>query len=85
MASKSILDKAGRVLSGRDEIRTLADIELEDVFDEYRKSHLQPLSETTLELQHWLSQYDRSYYIAQRLKRKPQILRKLRRFSVRLT
>lgn len=59
--------------------------ELEDVFDEYRKGHLQPLSETTLELQRWLADYSSSYYIAQRLKRKPQIARKLRRLKVRLT
>lgn len=73
------------MLSGRDEIRTIEDLELEDAFDEYRKSHLQPLSETTLELQHWLSSFNKPYYIAQRLKRKPQILRKLLRFSIRLT
>lgn len=60
-------------------------IELEYVFDEFRKLHLQPLSELTLELQHWLSEYGESYYIAQRLKRKPQIIRKLNRLSVRLT
>lgn len=60
-------------------------IELEDVFDEYRKSHLEPLSETTLELQRWLNEYGHDYYIAQRLKRKPQIIRKLNRLSVRLT
>lgn len=60
-------------------------VELEDVFDEYRKSHLEPLSETTLELQRWLNEYGHDYYIAQRLKRKPQIIRKLNRLSVRLT
>jgi ppGpp synthetase/RelA/SpoT-type nucleotidyltranferase len=85
MVSKATLDKAGRILGGRQEIATEQDLEVEDVFDQYRKSHLQPLSETTLELQHWLTQYGSAYYIAQRLKRKPQILRKLRRFSVRLT
>lgn len=60
-------------------------IELEDVFDEYRKAHLQPLSETTIELQHMMANYGSPYYIAQRLKRKPQIVRKLNRLSVRLT
>lgn len=59
--------------------------ELEEIFDEYRKAHLQPLSETTLELQHLLTNYGAQYYIAQRLKRKPQIVRKLNRLSVRLT
>ncbi|QEL57772.1 RelA/SpoT domain-containing protein [Chromobacterium paludis] len=60
-------------------------IDLEEAFDEYRKSHLEPLSETTLELQAWLNEYGHDYYIAQRLKRKPQIVRKLNRLSVRLT
>lgn len=60
-------------------------LELEGAFDEYRKSHLEPLSETTLELQAWLNEYGHDYYIAQRLKRKPQIIRKLNRLSVRLT
>lgn len=43
------------------------------------------MSKTTIELQHWLAQFGKDYFIAQRLKRKPQILRKLRRFSVRLS
>ncbi|WP_376766870.1 RelA/SpoT domain-containing protein [Rhizobium laguerreae] len=38
-----------------------------------------------MELQRWLHDYGGRYYIAQRLKRKPQIVRKLRRLSVRLT
>ena len=83
--SKSKIDKAGRVLAKeiyRDEIEY---IESEDVLDEYRKGHLFPLTETTLELQEWLSTYSERYYIAQRLKRKPQIIRKMRRLSVRLT
>lgn len=83
--SKSRIDKAGQALAkavyrNEDEL-----IELEDVFDEYRKSHLQPLSETTIELQHLMTNYGGQYYIAQRLKRKPQIVRKLNRLSVRLT
>jgi ppGpp synthetase/RelA/SpoT-type nucleotidyltranferase len=82
--SKSRIDKAGRLLSNSGEL-TEESIELEDVFDAYRASHLEPLSQTTLELQQWLHEYGRRYYIAQRLKRKPQILRKLRRLSVRLT
>lgn len=83
--SKSKIDRSGLALSkGRfkDEIEF---IELEDVFDEYRKRHLQPLSETTIELQHMLENYGSPYYIAQRLKRKPQIIRKLNRLHVRLT
>jgi ppGpp synthetase/RelA/SpoT-type nucleotidyltranferase len=61
------------------------EIEMEDIFDEYRKAHLEPLTHCTLELQSWLSEYQGRYYIAQRLKRKPQILRKLKRLSVRLS
>ncbi|MCP8688099.1 RelA/SpoT domain-containing protein [Marinobacterium sedimentorum] len=38
-----------------------------------------------MQIQSWLSGFDGQYYIAQRLKRKPQILRKMHRFSVRLT
>src|SRR5690606_17566598 len=83
--SKSKFDKASVALA-KDQFQTIDDlIELEDVFDQYRKAHLQPLSETTWELQNWLTGYKTDYYIAQRLKRKPQIIRKLNRLSVRLT
>jgi ppGpp synthetase/RelA/SpoT-type nucleotidyltranferase len=83
--SKAKIDKSGLILSRPIEDLTEEYIELEHIFDEFRKFHLQPLSELTLELQNWLSEYGKSYYIAQRLKRKPQIIRKLNRFSVRLT
>ncbi|MDD3328459.1 MAG: hypothetical protein PHW25_15355 [Zoogloea sp.] len=83
--TKSKIDRAG-IAFAKDSFRNIEEmIELEDVFDEYRKSHLEPLSETTLELQRWLNEYGHDYYIAQRLKRKPQIIRKLNRLSVRLT
>lgn len=82
--SKSKIDKAGRLLANLS-VETIETLELEDVFDDYRASHLAPLSQTTLDLQQWLHEYGGRYYIAQRLKRKPQILRKLRRLSVRLT
>lgn len=82
--SKSRIDKAGRSLANPGEL-TIESMELEEDFDEYRISHLEPLSLTTLELQNWLHGYGSSYYIAQRVKRKPQIVRKLRRLSVRLT
>lgn len=58
---------------------------LEEYFDLYRQSHLSPLSRTTVDIQNILQGYGKNYYIAQRLKRKPQIVRKLNRFSVRLT
>lgn len=82
--SKTKIDKSGRALSNAGEL-TEEILELEDVFDAYRAAHLEPLSKTTLELQKWLHGYGGNYYIAQRLKRKPQILRKLKRLSVRLT
>lgn len=83
--SNARIDKAGQALA-KDIVDNVEEyFELEEVFDEYRKSHLQPLTETTLELQQWLNSYGSSYYIAQRLKRKPQIIRKLLRLSVRLT
>lgn len=83
--SKTKIDKSGIALSKGQTDDIIKFIEFEDVFDEYRKNHLQPLSETTVELQNILNDYNGDYYIAQRLKRKPQILRKLRRFSVRLS
>lgn len=44
-----------------------------------------PLTEITLKLQEWLKDFKQEYYLAQRLKRKPQIIRKLNRLSVRLS
>lgn len=85
LPSKTKIDKAGLAIAKGRFKDELEYIELEETFDEYRKSHLQPLSETTLELQQLLANYGAAYYIAQRLKRKPQIIRKLNRLSVRLT
>lgn len=83
--SKTKIDRSGLALA-KDQWRSEEEyFELEEVFDEYRKSHLLPLTELTLELQQWLTDFESPYYIAQRLKRKPQIVRKLNRFSVRLT
>ncbi|MCZ7583795.1 MAG: hypothetical protein M5R36_10910 [Deltaproteobacteria bacterium] len=83
LTSKSSIDKAGRELSAGSSGSAME--QHEQVFDEYRKSHLKPLSEMTLEVQQWLAERKSMYWVAQRLKRKPQILRKLKRFSVRLT
>ena len=83
--SNSKIDRAGQAMAkGRCSTEEEL-IELENVFDEHRKAHLQPLTECTIELQNWLSDCGVKYYIAQRLKRKPQIIRKLNRLSVRLT
>lgn len=83
--SKSQIDRSGRVLA-KETFKTEDDLaEVETIFDEYRSSHLRPLTDLTLDLQRWLTDYGKTYYIAQRLKRKPQILRKLNRLSARLT
>lgn len=83
--SKTLLDNAGRALSRDSETDVDKYIQYTDAFDDYRKNHLVPMSKTTMELQQWLAHFGKEYFIAQRLKRKPQILRKLRRFSVRLS
>lgn len=83
--SKTLIDNAGKSLSKDTETDVDKYILYTDAFDEYRKNHLEPLSKTTMELQQWLAQFGKDYFIAQRLKRKPQILRKLKRFSVRLS
>jgi len=84
-ATKSRIDKAGKVLSAPLEELTEEYLELEDVFDRFREAHLQPLTALTTIFQQVLTEAGESYYIAQRLKRKPQIIRKLTRLSVRLT
>jgi ppGpp synthetase/RelA/SpoT-type nucleotidyltranferase len=83
--SKSKIDKAGRALAYPPEELSYEFLELEEVFDEFRTLHLRPLTLLTSTIQNWLTDHGSNYYIAQRLKRKPQIARKLRRLSVRLT
>jgi len=83
--SKSKIDKAGVILSDPTREYDEISLELDYVFEDYRRDHLEPLTRLTLELQTWLQSYEKQYFIAQRLKRRPQILRKLRRLSVRLT
>lgn len=85
MYSNRQIDQAGKALSLKSFESDDHELNCEIIFDDYRKSHLEPLTNTTMQLQLWLSQFDHQYYIAQRLKRKPQILRKMRRFSTRLT
>lgn len=83
--SKARVDKAGRALAKPPLNLTYEFLELEEVFDEYRTLHLRPLTLLTSTIQNWLTNHGGTYYIAQRLKRKPQIARKLSRLSVRLT
>ncbi len=84
-ASKRTIDRSGDVVA-KERYRNEDDfLQMDEIFDQYRRSHLAPLTNTTLELQNILSNFDSEYYIAQRLKRRPQIIRKLNRLSVRLT
>lgn len=83
--SKARIDKAGSRLSNPNNILDEECLELEDVFDKYRELHLAPLSKLAADIQNALNSREIQYYIAQRLKRRPQILRKLRRFHSRLT
>lgn len=46
---------------------------------------MQPLTSTTIAIQNWFRADNATYIIVQRLKRKPQILKKLRRLNTRLT
>ena len=84
MLSKTAIDKAGRYLAKKGELSEHERIAHELVLDEYRRAHLAPLTTATIQLQRWLDGFQGRYYIAQRLKRKPQIIRKLKRLSVRL-
>lgn len=83
--SKSKVDQAGQILANDDQSVIEKYLLAEDVFDDYRSAHLEPLMKTTLDLQKWMEASSKGYYIALRLKRKPQILRKLKRFHVRLS
>lgn len=83
--SKSRIDKAGKILSDSAREYDELALELDYDFEDYRASHLAPLTRLTIALQEWLATFEKGFFIAQRLKRRPQILRKLRRFSVRLT
>ncbi len=85
MYSKTKIDNAGRALAKQSFKSEDHEIESEIIFDEYRRAHLQPLTDVTYIIQDWLSHIEKNFYIAQRLKRRPQILRKMLRFSVRLT
>lgn len=85
LPSKSRIDKSGRRLSAPLDELDEEYLELEEAFDAYREAHLAPLSSLTAEVQSLLGDLGEKYYIAQRLKRRPQIIRKLTRLSVRLT
>lgn len=83
--SKSKIDQAGKTLASNNEEDIEKYLVAEEIFDSYRSAHLEPLMKTTSILQRWMESSHKGYYIALRLKRKPQILRKLNRFHVRLS
>ncbi|WP_293177413.1 RelA/SpoT domain-containing protein [Oceanithermus sp.] len=83
---KSRIDRAGKIVSScfpEHDCDEIVYLEAEELLDEYRKTHLEPLATLTVNLQNYL-EYE-PFYIAYRLKRKPQIIKKLKRFTVRLT
>ena len=81
----SKIDKAGERLSKNTWKTDEQYLESELILDEFRKMHIEPLTEITIKLQSWLMEFNKEFYIAQRIKRKPQILRKLYRLHVRLS
>lgn len=83
--SNSAVDKAGCLLSSNNDSDVEKYILAEESFEEYRRLHLEPLMQMMRQLQEWMDELHKGYYIAMRLKRRPQILRKLRRLSVRLS
>ena len=78
--SNSQIDKAGKLLLDmQTPLKSPDQIKANALIDQWRQSHLQPLTDVTLKLQEWLSEELPSFCIAQRLKRKPQIIKKLQR------
>lgn len=83
--SKSAIDRAGNILA-KEKFKTYEEwVAADKIFDDFRQAHLQPLTSTTIAIQNWFRADNATYIIVQRLKRKPQILKKLRRLNTRLT
>lgn len=83
--SKSAIDRAGNILA-KEKFKTYEEwVAANKIFDDFRQAHLQPLTSTTIAIQNWFRADNATYIIVQRLKRKPQILKKLRRLNTRLT
>ena len=59
--SKSKVDKSGYILSEAIKVDEYTYLEFEEYFDEYRKEHLPVLTSTTLEIQGWLSNFNKGY------------------------
>ena len=83
--SKSAIDRAVNILA-KEKFKTYEEwVAADKIFDDFRQAHLQPLTSTTFAIQNWFLADNSTYIIVQRLKRKPQILKKLRRLNTRLT
>lgn len=86
MYSKSQIDKFGKWLIRPDGLQDEKLLDAEIALDEWRQEFLQPLTDVTLKCQELFQNEIPSIYIAQRLKRKPQILKKLgRAYPMRLS
>lgn len=81
MLSKSKIDKVGKILV---EPKKYTEEQVNNAYEllsQYRMEHLKPLTELNLRLREWLMDFSKDYYIAQRLKRTPRIIEKLRRLK----
>jgi len=94
--SRTQVDRAGAFLSrwwglepGSDEDEAVDADELlraVDIVDEYRSGFQGPLKKTTVGLRQFVQRESETVVVGQRLKRRPQILNKMARFSsMRLT
>ncbi|HEX3040949.1 MAG TPA: RelA/SpoT domain-containing protein [Solirubrobacterales bacterium] len=94
--SRTQVDRAGAFVRrwwgldpGSEEDEAVDDDELlraVDIIDEYRSSFQGPLKKTTVGLRQFVQRESETVVVGQRLKRRPQILNKLERFSsMRLT
>lgn len=81
MISKTKIDKVGKILINPEGYSPDDIVKANEIFDNYRMQHLKPLTELTIKIKAWLVDFSYDYYIAQRLKRRPQIIKKLKRFS----
>ncbi len=86
MISKSRLDRVGKQICLTAEKSIDYSTPDYSIIDDWRQAHLEPLTEVTLKIQEWLSGLSESISVSQRLKRKPQIVSKLKRSkSIRLS
>lgn len=61
MYSNAKIDNSGKALSRNTFSSEDHELEAEIIFDDYRRSHLQPLTDSTMQIQSWLSGFDGHY------------------------